>query len=161
MIDRLPVTNERGEQLLAIHRWSPGTGEVPAADVALVIALRDEGVLLVRNRRRQVWELPGGWVDAGETAADCAAREFAEETGMSTRDLACRAIFELARAPDDATADRRTLLGALFVATVGSGDDRLPDDEIDAVRRWPLEDLPADLSAIDRALIDLHVHRPG
>ena len=48
---------------------------------AVLIAKTPDGVVLVFNRWRHVWELPGGLIDAGESARDCAAREFREEAG--------------------------------------------------------------------------------
>ncbi|GGJ78300.1 NUDIX hydrolase [Pilimelia anulata] len=53
---------------------------------AMVAVLDGQGRLLLMRRHRLVfdrwvWELPGGYVDPGESAAACAAREVEEETG--------------------------------------------------------------------------------
>jgi len=47
----------------------------------------EPGVLFVHHRRRG-WELPGGKVDAGESAAQAAVREVAEESGLTLDDSA-------------------------------------------------------------------------
>ena len=40
---------------------------------AVVILARADEFLLVLNRRKQAWELPGGLIDPGESPRDCAA----------------------------------------------------------------------------------------
>jgi 8-oxo-dGTP pyrophosphatase MutT (NUDIX family) len=39
-------------------------------------------ILLIRDRRSNVWELPGGGFAPGEQAAEAMAREFREEVGL-------------------------------------------------------------------------------
>lgn len=58
-------------------------------DVALA-AIVHEGAILVRRRRGdpalgEVWELPGGKRDPGESTAEAAVRETREETGLTVR----------------------------------------------------------------------------
>jgi 8-oxo-dGTP diphosphatase len=45
-----------------------------------VIAFRGDEFLMVRHARR-AWEMPGGKVEACESAEEAASREFMEETG--------------------------------------------------------------------------------
>lgn len=49
-----------------------------------VIIARHEGKLLwCRHRERATWEVPGGHIEAGETALAAAERELREETGAT------------------------------------------------------------------------------
>jgi ADP-ribose pyrophosphatase YjhB (NUDIX family) len=59
--------------------------EVKNAAGVVVRSLATGNVLLVRNRRRGVWEYPGGLVHVGETPRWCAMRELREETGLQLR----------------------------------------------------------------------------
>ena len=59
----------------AVHQWTVGGG----------LILGDEGLLLVRNRRRDGshdWSPPGGVIEAGESLVDGLTREVVEETGV-------------------------------------------------------------------------------
>jgi 8-oxo-dGTP pyrophosphatase MutT (NUDIX family) len=47
--------------------------------------MRDGKVLLQRKRGDEVWALPGGKVEAGETPAAALQREFMEELGWEVR----------------------------------------------------------------------------
>lgn len=50
-----------------------------------VAVLRDGKVLLTKREDYEVWCLPGGHVDAGESLARAAIREVSEETGLEVR----------------------------------------------------------------------------
>lgn len=59
---------------------------------AVSVVLRDGArIALIRQHRfivdRQVWALPSGGIDAGETPAEAARRELREETGYEARSL--------------------------------------------------------------------------
>lgn len=55
---------------------------IPSADVIAVDA--DGKLLLVFNRDWNSWVIPGGYVEIGQTAQECAARELLEEAGVRT-----------------------------------------------------------------------------
>jgi|SRR5688572_8756349 8-oxo-dGTP pyrophosphatase MutT (NUDIX family) len=45
------------------------------------VVFRDDRAILLRNERDE-WELPGGKLDAGESPAQCCAREILEELAL-------------------------------------------------------------------------------
>ena len=74
-----PHTPRRGRKLLARFVTLHEVPESECAAVgeptfAVVLARSANGVVLVFNRYRKVWELPGGLIDPSESARDSAAR---------------------------------------------------------------------------------------
>jgi 8-oxo-dGTP pyrophosphatase MutT (NUDIX family) len=77
--------------------------------VTAVLDDAEERVLLMRRHRfivdRWVWELPGGYVDDGESPAAAAAREVEEETGWRPRGvefvMSCQPLIGNADYPQD------------------------------------------------------------
>jgi len=63
-----------------------------------LIVTKGNSVLLVRQYRLLLdgrsWEIPGGAVEEGETAAQAAARECLEETGIQCRQVRRLAVFQ-------------------------------------------------------------------
>lgn len=62
--------------------------------VSAVVLLREDGAALLQLRdekpglaRAGMWVMPGGHCDPGESMADCARREFREETDYDCADL--------------------------------------------------------------------------
>lgn len=90
--------------------------------------VRDETgrLLLVRRGRepsRGRWSLPGGRIEPGETAAEAAAREVREETGLVVE---VGALLQIVRLDGYVVAD--------FAATVVGGELRAGDDADEV--RW-------------------------
>jgi 8-oxo-dGTP pyrophosphatase MutT (NUDIX family) len=82
--------------------------------VSVVAFDHSERVLLVQRRDDGTWELPTGGMQPGETPVAAAAREFFEETGLTSPQLS--SVFTHARPrprPDVAVFGTRSVAGRL------------------------------------------------
>ena len=95
--------------------------------------LRDGELLLSRRSDLNVWALPGGRLDAGESLLDAAAREVEEETGLQTVNLRPVGLYYLA-------GWRR--LNVLLAGEAAGGELRGRTDETRDNRFFPLNALP-------------------
>ena len=101
---------------------------------ALAVVVREGKVLLVRRANPPdagLWGFPGGRIEWGETAAEAAARELAEETGVrAAPGPAFRALDALDRAADGTLLHHYVLVAVLCRWIAGDG---MPaDDALDA-----------------------------
>lgn len=123
-----------GMRLLAFLRLpedAPPTDH-PLTYVLVVVRHRDL-LLMVRERKRDSWELPGGGIDPGETARVAAVRELWEESGLRLPAEALR-FTGYART---VLRDHGTRYGAVYateLAEVPTGFT--PNAEISMIRWW-------------------------
>ncbi|HVB70061.1 MAG TPA: NUDIX hydrolase [Acidimicrobiales bacterium] len=136
-----PISDADGRSLLSLELVSGGSFEdlngSVLADCALVVVQWDNRVLLGCNVDRQLWELPGGTVEVGESAHDAATRELAEETGIHVDavSLVAQAAFTFG---DVATR----YVAAVFLVVVGDAPDLVESDELHSFVWWdPNDDL--------------------
>lgn len=109
-----------------------------ALDATAVIL--DAGrVLLLRRADFRTWALPGGGVEAGESAAQAAIREVREETGL---DVALTALVGLYALPHWIGNTH----SAVFAARVCGGALRPHPSEALGAGYFPLDRLPAHLN---------------
>jgi ADP-ribose pyrophosphatase YjhB (NUDIX family) len=113
-----------------IPRQSPRrpTVEETSAGGLIVDVKRDAAALIARHDRRGrlVWSLPKGHIEAGETAAQAAVREIAEETGIHGRildELGTIAFWFVA----EERRVHKTVHHFLLVATGGTLSDDDPE----------------------------------
>jgi ADP-ribose pyrophosphatase YjhB (NUDIX family) len=113
--------------------------------VADIVCLRGDEVLMVKRADHLVeggkWALPGGFMDRDETIAECARREFLEETGYACSNLR---LVDLCSRPQRRNDDRQNV-SAVFLVDIGERT-QAPDDECSDMRWFPVADVVDDVT---------------
>lgn len=132
--DRYPYYGliKGGESLVLLEgpnvkTWLRFDGEMESGpSSSLVLAIWDRRIALVYNASRRGWEIPGGKQVEGETPLDCAKREFHEETGLKSGNMAliCRYLIE---------KDGRLMRGNIFGCEITSFEPVPDGNEISGV----------------------------
>lgn len=65
----------------------------PKLDVRAFI-VKDNKLLLVKERSDNLWTLPGGWIDVNESPSESVIREVREETGLNVRVTRLLALWD-------------------------------------------------------------------
>ncbi|MFJ6481626.1 MULTISPECIES: NUDIX hydrolase [unclassified Streptomyces] len=127
------------------------------------VALDDDGrVLLIHRTDNDLWALPGGGVDTGESAADAAVRETREETGFDVEVTGLVGLYTDPRhviAYDDGEVRQqfsicfsvRIVGGKLRTSSESKEVAFLAPDELDAMRIHPSMRLRIDHGIADRS----------
>ena len=104
---------------------------MPEVFGAIVVVKRDDDILLVLREDLEVWGLPGGMVEPGESSAEAAVREVYEETGVKI-------------SLDKLSGIYNNQLGhqVLFFAHPLAGEPRPDGHETLKVQWFPLDQLP-------------------
>ncbi|WP_370019451.1 NUDIX hydrolase [Planotetraspora sp. GP83] len=149
MSEPLAVDEAAGNALVAFHRVLEDVrlddAPLPSSLVALWCGDR---LLLVFDRFRGQWELPGGRIDPGETPREAAVRELREETGHEVTDsgLAFAGYAEF-------LLGGRAEYSAIYTAQAAPRDGFIPNDEIADLTWWDgRESLPGKVQIIDVTL---------
>lgn len=116
-----------------------------AVRFAIVLAQAPGGVVLVFNRYREVWELPGGLWDYGESLRACAARELLEEANCVAGPLSWHGLVEV----NDGHAHR----GAVFSCVLASDPAPFTSDETTGIALWSPSHTPRPLGETDAEML--------
>ena len=123
-----------------------GRAGIAAPRFAVLLAHAPLGITLVFNRYRLVWELPGGLIDPGESARDCAAREFHEEAGGDAGELEWLGVVEV--------NDGSTHFGAVYRCTARQVPAAFTSEETGGIAFWRRDRAPQPLGHTDAALLN-------
>lgn len=113
--------------------------KLPRSVGTLVLDASDRVLMVWRHRFTTDtwnWELPGGWVDPGESPVEAAARETEEETGYRPNELRELSYIQPCAGITDAEQFLYLAAGARYV---GAPRDGFESDRVDWI---PLSDVP-------------------
>ena len=119
-----------------------------------VIIFSDEKFVLIKRKNppfQNMWALPGGFVDIGETVEAAAVREAREETNLNVELIALLGVFS-----DPERDPRGHTVSVVYLAKAVSGTLQAKDDAVKAKRFDPDEtvELAFDHSQILKAALD-------
>jgi 8-oxo-dGTP diphosphatase len=110
------MTTIHQAQTRQVYFHDPAAPEATAVAPSVQVAVRWSGgrLLLVRRCDTGLWELPGGYVDVGETAVDAAVRTTASAAGIRVLVTGIAGLFtdpaHVVRFPDGEVCQRFALL---------------------------------------------------
>jgi 8-oxo-dGTP pyrophosphatase MutT (NUDIX family) len=108
--------------------------------LAAIVAIINRGkVLLTQREDFEVWCLPGGHVDPGESVAQAAIREAKEETGL---DVTLQRLVGIYSRLETAGRDMHLVL---FTAAPAGGILQPQVEEVLALNYFDADNLPADM----------------
>ena len=85
--------------LLTIFKREEGYA-TPKVDVRGVV-FRDGKILLIKERSDNLWSLPGGWADPGQSPTESVVREVIEESGFETVARRLLAVYDRSKHPHE------------------------------------------------------------
>ena len=104
-------------------------GRIVTACDAVIFDSPGEKVLLTRRTDNGRWCLPGGAMDPGESASECCAREFLEETGLVVTVGRLIGVYSTPhRITEYADGNRKQALDLVFEAVRISGELSVSDE---------------------------------
>jgi 8-oxo-dGTP diphosphatase len=120
----------------------------PVPTVDILILLPGRGIVLIERRHPpHGWAIPGGFIDAGETAEQAAVREAREETGLEVVLTGVLGVYS------DPRRDPRLHTMSVVYTAVPVDPSRLEaGDDAGSARVFPVGEWPSPL-AFDHGLI--------
>jgi 8-oxo-dGTP pyrophosphatase MutT (NUDIX family) len=130
------------------HLWFVFSRPMTFGVRALILDEERHAVFLIRHTYVPGWQLPGGGVEAGETALEALRREIHEECNITVAGAPQLRSMHFNRA-----ASRRDHVALYLVTGFTHHGPRAPDREIAEAQFFPLDRLPANTTPATRRRI--------
>ncbi|MHC1737803.1 MAG: NUDIX hydrolase [Ignavibacteriaceae bacterium] len=134
------ISSLTGDKIERVKEFYPDSGGylTPKVDVRAVV-MRENKILLVKEKADERWSLPGGWADIGITPAENAVKEVREESGFEVK------VIRLLGVQDKRKHSPQTsymYIYKLFFLCEITGGDAVIGTETTGVRFFGLNELP-------------------
>lgn len=126
-------------QIQGLFHKHQGGYATPSLDIRGAI-IRDDRILLVRERSDGRWAMPGGFADIGSSPAENIEREVLEEAGLEVRAERLFAVRHKARHPYP--LDPKDFYKLFFLCKQIGDSDPTTGPETSDVGFFPQDDLP-------------------
>jgi len=136
-------------QLIANAEYRPLTS-------ALVIVKGPAGFMLLMNRYRNEWELPGGMIEVGETPRETAVRECREESGYDITNLRFLGLLKFFLQPSWHIPLERTEYTALYCTYIATELSFRENEEMLALHWHRIGEGIRNASLIDLKLLEFY-----
>jgi 8-oxo-dGTP diphosphatase len=125
--------------------------------LSLVIVQNAGAFMLLKNKYRNEWELPGGMLEPGETPRECAARELREESGYALSQLRFCAVARFRLVADYFGKAERIEYAAVFAGDAPERRKFTENDEMSGLLWYRPGDALADASELDVKLLEYYI----
>jgi ADP-ribose pyrophosphatase YjhB (NUDIX family) len=133
------IASELLQSQLPDFRWPVELGyPTPKLDARAAV-IHEGRILLVKEASNQLWTLPGGWTDAGDTPSENAVRETFEESGYRVEATKLIAIWD--KAKHGHPAEPEYAYKVIFACTLLGGEPT-PSHETEAIDWFAPDALP-------------------
>lgn len=120
-----------------------GTSLLMIPSVAAIIRNDADEILFIRKGGEELWGLPAGAVEPGETPSRALRREVFEETGLMVTPVRISGVFGGEKyAYEYSNGDRVEYSVTVFECTIVKGTPRNMDGECEELRFFKEEELP-------------------
>ncbi len=120
-------------------------GNLPLILVGSMVMIFDENHRLLLQHRidNKMWDLPGGFMEVGETTEETARREVWEETGLEIGEMALFKIYSGKEFNYECpNGDQVVSVALVYVTNEVRGSLRRDRNEVIELRFFPINDLP-------------------
>ena len=114
----------------------------PAPSVSIAL-LKDKKILLAKRKiepQKGLWDVPGGFIESGESAEEATIREMEEETGLKVK------IKKYLGSISDIYNDNPTLPLIFAVEQLDLNQKPIAQDDVEELRWFSLDEIPEKLA---------------